>query len=774
MFRSSLFLKTFTAIIMGVLIMCAIFYFTTVPMINSLFYEMEEKAGRTILNNIYLLVEQSHSDLQSWKKSILEAHKKELRHLVDIAASLIEIGSQKGESPQHILDTIRNLRYGTKEDYIWVSDYNSTLIAHPDPKLNGKNFSKVRDVKGNLIVPPMVKGALSQGEGYYSYFWRRLGQTEPIEKLSYYRNIPKMKWVVGTGVYIDDIQKEIESRKKELIKELRQLIHTTKFAGEGYLFIFDSNINMIIHPNPNIENTNFAKLIDPSSGRPIGEELIKAASSPFGKLTYKWDKPADPGNYKYDKIAWVRYFPAFDWYIALSVYKDDLERSAIALTKNIVTISLGALLLAIIGGYLFVRAFTRPIAKMAESAKRITNGDLSSTIQLNREDEIGLLAKAFNNMVSQIRDQISNLEDRVKERTKELATNVNELKRRNKEIETINYMGDMLQACRTEDEILTVTVNTIKKIFPFSSGKILRLDRGTRSLEYMKNWGNGNDDKDRFLVFDCDDCWAIRRGKTYVAYTSDESLLCSHIREKERERSGEWDYFCVPMNAQGETFGVLHAKISSSSSSTDYSTREENRKNIQRLLETVAEHTALSLSNLLLRKRLEEQSSKDPLTDLYNRRYAEEAIKREIKRIERLNESLGVLLLDIDHFKKINDTWGHDAGDEVLRRLSEILRNFFRGHDIVCRYGGEEFLIVLTKADSQIAFKKGEKLRAIIERDLKCKWQGQPIPVTVSIGVAQYPCEDLSFNEVIEMADKALYKAKELGRNRVVTSTPCS
>ncbi len=769
MFRSSLFLKTFTVITTGVIVMCAIFYFTTVPMINSMAYEMEERAGRTILNNIYLLIEQSHADLKSWEKTALEGHKRELRHLVDLAVSLIKANVGEDKSPSHLLELMRHLRYGQQQDYIWVSDYDSRLIAHPDPRLNGKDFSKVRDVRGNLIVPPMVKGALSKGEGYYSYWWRRLGQEEPIEKLSYYRNLPTMGWVIGTGVYVDDVRRDVESRKKELLTELRRLIHSTKFAGEGYLFIFDSKMNMIIHPNTNIEGTNFSRLLDPSSGKPVGEELIQASRTPGGKLAYMWDKPTDPGNYVYKKIAWVRHFAPFDWYIALSVYNDDLEKSAGALTRSIVFISLGALILALIGGYLFVKAFTNPIAKMAESAKRISSGDLSSTIELKREDEIGLLAKAFNNMVLQLRDQIRNLEERVKERTLELSNRLTELKERNKEIETMNSMGDMLQACRNQEEILSITIHTIKKLFPLSSGQIMKLDRGTRSLEVMAQWGELAEGGEG--VFAPDDCWSIRRGKTHFVDEPDDSMLCPHTTSPKGAPGAA--HICIPMSAQGEIFGVLHSRLPSLAVGEETGGEEESRRNRRRMLETVAEHAALSLSNMRLQQRLHEQSTRDPLTGLYNRRYTQEAIQRERKRADRVGDTIGILLMDIDYFKKINDTWGHDAGDEVLRRLAAILRRFFRSHDIVCRYGGEEFLIILPGADFEAAMVKAEALRATIENELRCSWQGQHISTTVSIGVSQYPWDGLSVEQLLDMADKALYQAKEQGRNRVAGSPLC-
>ncbi len=765
MFRSSLFLKTFTTVTLGVIVMCATFYLTTVPMVNSMAFEMEEKAGRTILNDIYLLIEQSHADLQSMRRTALEGHKRELKHLIDLTFSFIkalqrevEQGALDGEEAKRLaLERIRQFRYG-EQDYVWVSDYQSRLISHPDPKLNGADFSQVKDIKGQLIVPPMVEGAIAHGEGYYTYWWRRLGAEEPIEKLSYYRNLPEWRWVVGTGVYIDDLKREVETRKRELIAELRKHIHKTKFAGEGYLYIFDSKMNMIIHPNSNIEGTNFARLLDPATGHPIGKELVQAAQTPEGKLTYRWDKPSDPGHYVYEKISWVRYFPGFDWYIALSAYTKDLERSAMALTRRIVLISLVALALALVSGYLFVRAFTTPIARMAAIADRISHGDLSTTIRLERRDEIGLLAQAFNNMVQQLRDQIRNLETRVAQRTKELSSRVQELKERNQQIETINAMGDLLQACRSPEEIHGIIIHTLQTLFPQSAGQILTLDRSSGTLEVVAAW-RGTEQAPEGQVYGVDDCWCIRRGKPHIVADGQYAPTCRHAEDPQTS----WPFaLCFPLTAQGEIVGVLHVRLMTPG-------KEDDIRTIMRLIETVAEHATLALANLKLQRTLQEQSIRDPLTGLYNRRYAEEILRREERRALREGYSVGILLMDVDHFKRINDTWGHDAGDEVLRRLADVLRRTFREEDTICRYGGEEFLAILPGADLEKARYRAEQLREQVQGELHIPWQGQTIPVTISIGVACFPNGSQTIHQAIESADEALYRAKEEGRNCVRT-----
>lgn len=770
MFRSSLFLKTFSTIVVGVIILAAIYYIFTVPMINRMTFEMEARAGQTVLDDMDLLIRQSHTDLESWRDSATMGHKRELKNLVNVVDSYIkdvqkDINNHKiglVEGKHMVLEKIRTLKYGNN-DYIWVSDYRSRLISHPDPKLNNSDFSKVKDVNGDLVVPPMVAGALTKGEGYYSYWWRRLGQEKPVEKLTYYRNMPEWKWVLGTGVYVDDIKDDYDKRKNELISELRRHLHAIRIAGEGYLFIFDSKMNMIIHPNPNIEGTNFAGLLDPVTKKPIGRELIAEAATQERKLDYKWDKPSDPGNYVYDKISWVRHVEGTDWYICSSVYTDDLRRSANALTHRIVLVSIAALILSIIGGYFFVQAFTSPIKRLAALANRISQGDLTTTAHVNRKDEIGILAGAFNNMVIQLSDQIKNLEARVAERTSELTGWVGELEQRNREIETINSMGDMLQACNTNGEIQTVIVKTVRSLFPDSTGHLLMRHGQSKELEPAINW-NGGIQEGESQPYELDDCWSTRRSKTYVMNDSDFGQVCRHAEEKEGKTP---PYICVPMIAQGEILGILHVKPQSDNREGQRRDIDENKR---RLAETVAEHAGLSLANLELQHTLHEQSIKDVLTGLYNRRHIEEVLLREQHRAARHGISIGILFLDVDFFKRVNDDHGHDAGDEVLRRLGALLEHQFREEDTACRYGGEEFLVILPYANLEGCRKRAEALRQLVQQEMKITWQGKALGITISIGVAVFPDQGSTMQQVVEAADAALYKAKQQGRNCVFSA----
>ncbi len=183
---------------------------------------------------------------------------------------------------------------------------------------------------------------------------------------------------------------------------------------------------------------------------------------------------------------------------------------------------------------------------------------------------------------------------------------------------------------------------------------------------------------------------------------------------------------------------------------------------------TFAGQAGLSIANIRLREALRTQSVRDALTGLYNRRYLEETLEREIRRSARARLSLGILMLDLDHFKSFNDTYGHEAGDAVLRETGAFLVKNMRAEVFVCRFGGEEFVVILPTATMEASRARSERLRSKI-RELMVLHQGKSLGmITLSIGVAAFPICGTSPKELLAAADAALYRAKREGRDRVV------
>lgn len=423
---SKLFLRAFAVIVAVVIVFSASIFLFTTSAIDTVVDEIEEAADRTILDNVYELVAQTVSEIEVVERTSLEEKRRNLRTAVDLAQSYIDLKMAEAKegrmSPAQararILDVMRKFRFGSN-DYIWIADYDSRLISHPSPELHGQDASTLIDIHGNSIVAPMVEKAQAFGDGYYVYWWRRLGQTEPSEKLTYFRNLPELRMVVGAGFYLDDLKLELEQRRKAAIVRLRHQLSTIKIANTGYLYIFDGKNHFIAHPNPNLDDKNASDVLEPISKTPI-TTLLKNVSDSKDGLHYKWDKPDDPGNYVYEKISWVRYFPKYDWYIASSVYTDELRSGSKLIGRKIMWISLVFLFVSVTLGYLFVRSLTTPIVQLARTAKQVRDGDLRVSSDIRRNDEIGELVVSFNAMVKRLQEDIEHLDSRVMARTAEL------------------------------------------------------------------------------------------------------------------------------------------------------------------------------------------------------------------------------------------------------------------------------------------------------------------------------------------------------------------
>jgi len=328
---------------------------------------------------------------------------------------LQEVERQK---QKEALEYIENLRYGDNE-YFFISDYNSVLIGHPT--LQGRDMSDVKDPNGVLIVPPMVHVARECGQGFHSYSWRKLKSEEQLyEKLSYSKDIKEWQWVIGTGIYLDSVELEVKRKKADLITSLRKLLNLTKIGDTGYIYIFDSKGNMIIHPNSNIEGTNFSKLENPGKSSFILNDMINAYASGVKTLYYKWDKPSDKGNYSYDKVSWVDYNQDFDWYICSSAYISEINSAATQMKQYIWFISFVLVALALLISVYFLKKLFNPIEILSQKALQVKDGDLSVRSEINAGDEIGTLAQTFDGMLDTIEENIRTLDNKVDERTKDL------------------------------------------------------------------------------------------------------------------------------------------------------------------------------------------------------------------------------------------------------------------------------------------------------------------------------------------------------------------
>lgn len=466
-FKSSLFARIFATTTAVIVVLFAVMYLLSVPFIQRTVESIEERSARTVLDNVYDTVEHIRHSLEDNRQSILLARKMQLHDIIAVVesrASALDEQVRKGKLTRDkarsmLTEEMRKIHYG-QNDYVWASDYRSVLVSHPDPQLNNADFSRQRDTRGSLIVPPMVAGALASGQGYYSYWWRRLGEKQDVEKLTFYKNLPAFELVIGTGVYLDDIEASHGARRTVAIEELRQQLRKTILAKTGYVYIFNSTGDMLIHPNANLEGKSLAGMIDPASRQPLLRMLVATADKPEG-VRYTWDSPIDPGNYVHDKISWVRYLNEFDWYICTSVYVDELDESARILRNRVLAVFALTLLLSVLLIYLFVARLTDPLRQMRDTALRVESGDLDARCNLNRNDEIGVVATAFNAMVLRLQHNIRHLDAKVIERTAELEKACQELK----ELDQLksDFLSTVSHELRTPTTSIIGFVKLVKK-----------------------------------------------------------------------------------------------------------------------------------------------------------------------------------------------------------------------------------------------------------------------------------------------------------------------
>jgi diguanylate cyclase (GGDEF)-like protein len=435
------------------------------------------------------------------------------------------------------------------------------------------------------------------------------------------------------------------------------------------------------------------------------------------------------------------------------------ELVALAMAKIRVIGSLGALCigLALITGIVLARRIAKPLAALTVAAEEIASGKLDTKVDADGPSEIGILGAAFNRMAADLkssRDRLLSDAQQLDAANEALESRAAELAARNREITLFGRMNEFLQASGTEADAYAVISQTVSELFPEASGALFVFSASRNMLEAAMAWGSSPPAN---VVFTPDECWALRRGQGHL--DAGHGPRCGHVTD-----SGHM-YLCLPMVAHGETLGLLHI---ANGAPANREVDEKLMAEKYRLGKNLSEHMGLAIANLRLRETMRNASIRDPLTGLFNRRYMEEVLSQEFLRAKRNATRIAVIILDIDHFKRFNDNFGHDAGDAVLRELGLFLKDRIRGSDIACRYGGEEFVVILSPSTMEGARQRAEQLREDAKR-LSVRHAHQNLgAITLSLGLAVFPEHGSEAEVIVKAADIALYQAKRGGRDRLV------
>jgi len=342
--------------------------------------------------------------------------------------------------------------------------------------------------------------------------------------------------------------------------------------------------------------------------------------------------------------------------------------------------------------------------------------------------------------------------------SEQLARGMQALQQRNAEVSTLGEMSRVLQAEMSLAEALQVTSVFASRLLPQTMGGVYLLRPATQLLEQSSRWG---DAQALPATIEPTECWGVRRDQLHSHHGSDD-LRCKHYGPPESDPPGT-HHTCAPLTAHGEQIGLLYVQ-------GDARTRPEAVADMAR---AISEQISLALSNARLREVLREQSVRDPLTGWHNRRYMEETLAREMARAQRTRNPLSLVIADLDHFKKINDVYGHPAGDAVLRAAAAHMQTQLRASDVACRYGGEEFVLILPDCTKENALHKAQGYCDSL-RTLRIREGGETIAITASFGVATGPQDGADATALLQAADAALYEAKRSGCDRVAAATAVS
>lgn len=333
------------------------------------------------------------------------------------------------------------------------------------------------------------------------------------------------------------------------------------------------------------------------------------------------------------------------------------------------------------------------------------------------------------------------------------------LRRHNDEMSVLGEMSRLLQTEMTPAEALEVTRLYCSRLMPGTQGTIYLYRNSEDLLELAGSWGAVHA---AAPVLEPKACWGLRRGQAHHCSGASD-LRCAHAAPATAS-PGQFE-LCLPLTAYGEVLGLLNVQASAAGDSQAMPLEQAAA-----MAQTISEQVALTLSNAKLRQVLRDQSIKDPLTGLFNRRYMEETLTRELARAQRNGTSVGLVVADLDHFKKINDTHGHPAGDAVLLAAARHMADMTRASDVACRYGGEEFVMILTDCNQEDAMLRAQQICDSL-RQLAISASGTSVKVTASFGVAASPADGESAAVLFQAADRAVYEAKRSGRDRVVAAT---
>ena len=378
--------------------------------------------ARNLLNAVVLDVENQYRSIRFFESSTLEMRKAELRDMVSIAIRCLARYHQhhvegrltEEEAKREALDDIENMRYDNGVGYLWVNDTGTPvprMVMHPTtPELDGAilddpSFNCAMGAGKNLFTAA-VEICRENGSGYVDYLWPKpteKGLTENLPKISYVELFEPWGWVVGTGVYVNDIEAETQKRFDAVVRDLEKTLPRVKITESGYLFIFTADQKVLVHPVMDRES-DAGVLLNPVTGNRLLDEFMEAAKTPNLPFEYVWDRPENRNEYRFRKRAYIRHFEPLDWYIGASFYDAEMERPARELANRTLFLTGLILLVAVVLAGFVSRSVTKPLNKLTLAALAIEQEGISSAeIPISGTVETIELGTILSEMISSIK-----------------------------------------------------------------------------------------------------------------------------------------------------------------------------------------------------------------------------------------------------------------------------------------------------------------------------------------------------------------------------------
>ena len=669
---------------------------------------------------------------------------------------------------QDFQKSILSLNFG-KTGYSYVIDTKGNLVIHP--KLQGTNIFDSEDSSGRKFIQELCR----QKNGKIIYPWKNPEDREPREKLVIFNYIKDLDWIVASSSYLNEFYGPLKTANYAILM-------TSVVTLVVFLFVTWRISASISRPLDELTDRLASGTAGDLSGRmdiEWGGELGNLASyfNRFMERTQNAEAELLESEEKYRSIferavggifqidsngRFVNANPSMARVLGYSSPELLTKEIDNAFKQVFVDPNDQMSLLSVLAEFETVERFETRLYR--KDGKIIWTSMNTRAIRNEQGDVLsfeGFLIDITERKTTEevLRQSREELEQRVEQRTSELSSKLQELEQRNLEISILHEMGEMVQVCRNTEETYPVMSSYLRKFFPSDSGAIYLFDNRIPHTKPIVTWGKPIVEK--HAPFTKNDCWALRHGKPYLVENSGNQILCAHVAETE-----DAGHLCIPMIVQGEILGLFYLCFLQSLNETGGNQNQLERK--KNLAITISKQVTLAIANLQLQENLRLQSVQDPLTGLFNRRHMEKYLERESHRAQRHQTVLGIIMIDVDHFKKINDTYGHDAGDAVLKRLGSFLQHNVRIEDMACRYGGEEFIVILVDTGLDAITNKMKMICREVAGQLSVDYAGNTLNITVSAGAAAFPTHSSNIQEVLNLADSALYQAKREGRNRAV------